>query len=160
LSKISGWLGKAFIFVAGIALGIVVCLVAGSAIMRYVFGSPFRFTEEIVGLLFAAMAFFSIAYCALCDREIKVDIIYESISKPLQRAGQFIAAIARLIFAVWIGLLVYDFASLSFRIGSRTDMTGIILWPWMSLFAIVVVGIIVSVFYRSSTPRPDVEEEL
>jgi len=160
LPKIPGWLGKAFILLAGIALGAVVCLVAGSAIMRYVFGSPFRFTEEIVGLLFAAMAFFSIGYCALLDREIKVDIIYESISSPLQKIGQLIAAVARLIFAVWIGLLVYDFASLSFRIGSRTDMTGIILWPWMSLFAVVVVGIILSVFYRSAAPRLDVEDEL
>ena len=149
LTVIQG-LAKAFLYIAAFALAVIVCLVASSAIMRYVFGSPFGFTEEIVGLLFATMAFLSIAYCAIFDREIKVDLVYELMARPLQAAGQLIAAVARLIFAVWIGWLVFDFVSLSFSIGSRTDMTGIILWPWMSLFSVLVIGIILSIFWRST----------
>lgn len=142
-------LAKAFLYIAAAALGLIVCLVASSAIMRYVFGSPFGFTEEIVGLLFSTLGFLSIAYCAIFDREIKVDVIYELMVEPLQRVGQLIAATARLVFAAWVGWLVYDFVGLSYRIGSRTDMTGIVLWPWMSLFAVLVIGIILSVFWRS-----------
>lgn len=144
------WFAKAFLCTAGAALGVIVCLVAGSAIMRYVVGSPFGFTEEVVGLLFASLAFLSIAYCALSDREIRVDIVYKAIPAPLQRIGQLISSVALLIFAVWIGWLAYDFIALSYRIGARTDMTGITLWPWMALFPVMVTGIALSVFWRSS----------
>ena len=144
------WLAEASLHIASIALGIIVCLVAGSAIMRYVIGSPFGFTEEVVGLLFASMAFLSVAYCALFDREIRVDIVYDMLPEPLQRTGRLIAGAAVLIFAVWIGRLSYDFMELSLRIGARTDLTGITLWPWMSLFLVMVVALLLSIFWRSS----------
>ena len=150
-----GWLARSFLYIAGAALGVIVCLVAGSAIMRYVVGSPFGFTEEVVGLLFASMAFLSIAYCALFDREIRVDILHNALPGRLQRAGQLIAVAALLIFAAWIGWLAFDFIVLSYDIGARTDMTGITLWPWMSLFLVMVAGLLLSVFWRASDDSVD-----
>ncbi len=49
--------------------------VALSAIMRYLAGSPFSFTEELVGLLFTAMIFAGIPVCTLRHSHISVTIV-------------------------------------------------------------------------------------
>src|SRR5690606_36239084 len=110
--------------IASAALAILVCLVAASAIMRYVVGSPFGFTEEVVGLLFFTMATLAIAYSAFAKREIRVDLLYSLLSSPLQLAGRLISAVSILVFTIWFAWLAWDFFALSWQIGARSDMAG------------------------------------
>ena len=82
--KAATWIARASLYVASAALAVLVVLVAGSAIMRYLVGSPFGFTEELVGLLFSALVFLAMAYCAIFNPAIQVDIVYDILATPLK----------------------------------------------------------------------------
>lgn len=107
-------------------------LVALAAFMRYFVDRPFPFTEEIVGLLFSAMVFLALPYCSLHDRHIKVTIVSDALPPAWRRVSAVVATIMVLVFCAVYGLFSYDFAALSFRLRSASDMAGITLWPWMA----------------------------
>jgi TRAP-type C4-dicarboxylate transport system permease small subunit len=123
-------------------------LVALAAFMRYSIGQPFAFTEEIVGLLFSAMVFLALPYCSLHDRHIKVTIVSDALPVPWRRVSAIAATILTLIFCVVYGLFSYDFAALSLRLRSASDMGGIPLWPWMAAIPLACVLMAVASLVR------------
>jgi len=48
-----------------------------SAIMRYVIGKPFGFTEELVGLLFAALVCLALPYVTARRNHIEITLIFD-----------------------------------------------------------------------------------
>ena len=130
--------------VAGAAMGGFVAL---SAIMRYVLGSPYRFTEELVGLLFAAMVFLTLPYCASMSRHIRVTLVRDLQPGWARAASDIVAALAIIVFAVIFAHLSWDFTALSYRLRSVTDMAGLLVYPWMALMPIGIglLGVVVTV---------------
>ncbi|MEP7207309.1 MAG: TRAP transporter small permease [Casimicrobiaceae bacterium] len=106
-------------------------LVVLSAAMRYVVGSPFAFTEEIVGLLFAAMVFLSFPSCTIHRRHIEVTLISERLPPGARRVARTAGNVLILLFCAWYGTYAWEFASVSWRLHSKSDVGGIVLWPWM-----------------------------
>lgn len=109
--------------------------VAISAIMRYFLGSPFAFTEELVGLLFSALVFLAFPYVTLKGEHIEVSLVTMMLPEPLRKAAYFASQLLVVLFCVWFGYFAYDFALFSFELGSQSDMANLPLWPWMSLMA-------------------------
>jgi len=126
----------------GIALTLLVAL---SAVMRYVIGEPFAFTEELVGLLFSALVFLTLPYITLKRQHIEVTLLRDCFPAGVQRVCDVTARLLVVLFACWFGYYAWDFALMSYDLGSRSDIGGILLWPWMSLvvLACVLMGIFV-----------------
>lgn len=116
--------------VAGIVLSFFVAL---ASVMRYAVGSPFAFTEEIVGLLFAAMVFLALPYCTLQGKQIEVTFVVERLPLTWRRLSAVAALVFTVAFCFTYGWFAFEFAEASFTFNARSDMGRILLWPWMAL---------------------------
>lgn len=120
----------------GIALTLFVAL---SAVMRYVVGAPFSFTEELVGLFFSALVFLALPYVTLHRQHIEVTLLTDRYPPALRRWTDRLANGLIILFALWFGSYAYDFALVSYQVQARTDIAGLVLWPWMALIVLACV---------------------
>lgn len=132
------------LYLAAVAGSLMSIFVALSAVMRYAVGAPFQFTEEQVGLLFVAMVFLALPYCAFSGRQIRVTVITDRLPDKLSNLTRYLASFCTVAFGCIFSILSFDFAALSFELSSMTDMAGIVLYPWMALMPIGcgILGII------------------
>lgn len=117
----------------GIALTSFVAL---SAVMRYVAGKPFAFTEELVGLLFCALVFLALPAVTLRRQHIEVTLLRDCFGPRARQLCDIAARLLTVLFALWFGWYALDFALISYQLTSRSDMAGMLLWPWMSLIVL------------------------
>ena len=125
-------------------LAVLGFFVATSAIMRYVIGAPFRFTEELVGLLFVATVFLTLPLCFVLNRNICMSLIIDRLPASVRRITEFFGFLACLAFVWLFGAASLEFALQSLNLESRSDMSELLLWPWMLVMPISVtcVGLI------------------
>ena len=125
----------ALLYVATAAGILVTVFVALSSMMRYAIGKPFAYTEELVGLLFATMVFLSLPYCTLRRRHIEVTLLTDRL----------------LLFCIWYGTFAWEFVAVSWQLHSKSDMGGILLWPWMASMFVACVLIGAAILARWTT---------
>lgn len=130
------WSDRVANLLAQVAASLAVAMsgfVALSAIMRYLLGSPFSFTEELVGLIFTAMIFAGIPVCTLRRSHISVTIVPDLLPKWGQRLLDRIAHAVIFLFCVWFGILTWDYLQLTVALNARTSGVQLILWPWTAV---------------------------
>lgn len=136
------------IHAATIAGIILTFFVAIASVMRYLVGSPFAFTEEIVGLLFTAMVFLALPYCTLHGKQIEVTFVVERLPLTWRRVSAAAALLFTFAFCLSFGYFSYEFTETSFAVNARSDMGRILLWPWMATMPIACVLVAVAAFLR------------
>jgi len=117
-------------YVAAAAVAAIMALLVVSSLRRYVFGMPVAQTEELGSLLFLAVCVLSIPYGFARGRHVRVDFVWRRFS-PRLRLG--LEAVGLLLGALALLVLVretWDLTVFSFKIGARSDMSEINLWPW------------------------------
>lgn len=145
---------------AGIAMTAFVSL---SAIMRYVVGKPFGFTEEFVGLLFSALVFLVFPYITIAKQHISITLITDLYSPIFKKIADVLSNILITMFSLWFVYFAYDFCMLSYDLNSKSDLAGITLWPWMSLMIIsfILVALIGLLFIKKGhLPTDSYKQEL
>ncbi len=142
----------ALLYVATAAGILVSCFVALSSFMRYTLGQPFAFTEEIVGLLFATMIYLSLPYCTIHGQHIAVTILTDRYTPTSRRLSKIGSALLVLLFCGWYGAFAWEFVALSWRLHAKSDIGGIVLWPWMSAMLIACVLIVLAITALDSKP--------
>ena len=132
---------------AALAVVAMTALVSLSVVMRYVVGSPFAFTEELVALLYLAMAFLTIPIGTIRREHIVVSVAVERAGPRTQRVLALLAAVVMVVFAVWFVVETWGFAAFSRKLEARSDHVGILLWPWMAIMpaTMALVGVIAAV---------------
>ena len=120
--------------IAGVTM---VTLVILSSFMRYLVGSPFEFTEEVVGLFFLVTAFAALPKLTLYDRHIDVSIIYTRLSRNGRLALKLFSYIVFFIFCAWFTAITWEFARFSAEVTSRTETSGLLLYPWMMVMPLI-----------------------
>lgn len=137
-------ISRALLASAAFAVVAMTVLVALSVIMRYVVGSPFAFTEELVALLYLAMVFLTIPIGTLRREHIVVTVCVERAGPRLKRLLGLAAALVMVVFAVWFVYETYAFTAFSRKLEARSDHVGILLWPWMAIMpaTMALVGVI------------------
>lgn len=133
LTRFIDKIAKLFFYV-GVLSGIgMTLLILTSTLLRYIAGYPISFSDELAGLLFLTMAFTTFPHVLNRSGHICLDLIQNKLSFNLQRISRILAAIIFIVFAVVFAYQSWNFMSFSKLIGSRTDVSGIVLWPWMAL---------------------------
>ena len=121
---------------ATVALAAITLLVTSSAIMRYFVNAPFRFTEELVGLLLATMLFLSLPLGVDKRLHVRVSLLSDRLTgwpaKIVQIFASFVVLGFSLVFA-WDSIHWLGFA---IRRNIRSEAAEILLWPWMALVPI------------------------
>lgn len=133
IADIVAGFARLVLYAAALIGGLMSIIVFVAVSMRYVFLSPLRFTDELVGLLFSAMVFLAIPYLFACDRNIRVSLIADRLTGPIGRLVGLLSNLAIVGFFLILGSLSFDFASFSFLIGARSDIAQIPVAPWMAL---------------------------
>lgn len=130
------WSDRIADLLAQVAAGLAVTMsvfVALSAIMRYLVGAPFSFTEELVGLIFTAMIFAGIPACTLRHSHISVSIVPDLMPEPVRRLLDRIAHVVILFFFLWFGKLTWDYLQLTIALNAHSSGVQLILWPWTAV---------------------------
>lgn len=121
-------------FILGVIGGIFMTgLIFVSTLMRYLAGRPLRFSDELAGLLFLSLTFLSLPYVLDKGRHIRIEILVNMVPESMARILDFIATVIFILFCLIFIYESWNFMGFSFSIYSRTDISGILLWPWMAI---------------------------
>lgn len=143
---------------AAACLGIL-GLVLAAVVMRYAIAAPFRFTEELSGLLLSAMAFLALPVAMAGNSNIRVTLVTERLGPTARRffwvLGQAIMVAFCAIFA-WEGWQIAEF---TLRLNLMSEQARLPLGPWVVLMpaAMAFTGFIAA--WVAIRPPPDEKPE-
>ena len=140
IAKFLCWLAT----LAGISLSFFTFI---SVVMRYFLGTPFHFTEELVGLLFCSMSLLAFPIAEKERVHIRLEILITRLKpKPRLVARSF----SLIVLVCFCGVLLYhgyNYMVLSYRLDARTDSANMLIYPWVIVLLVallVFVGVIIS----------------
>src|SRR3546814_17738566 len=90
----------------------------------------------MVGLFFSALVFLALPYVTLHRQHIEVTILTDRFPPAIRRWTDRLANGFIILFAVWFGSYAFDFAFVPYQVQARTDIAGLVLWPWMALLVL------------------------
>ncbi|MCC5901871.1 MAG: TRAP transporter small permease [Halomonas sp.] len=145
-------------FLLGVASGIAMtALIFVSTLMRYLGGRPLRFSDELAGLLFLTLTFLCLPHVLNKGRHIRIEILVTLMPKSIVKIMDFIAVIVLLTFCSIFAYESWHFMHFSFSLNSRTDISGILLWPWMSIMTFsMVLCILIQLSHGFTQPTANV----
>ncbi|MFI0473445.1 TRAP transporter small permease [Halomonas sp. HMF6819] len=127
-------------FLLGVMSGVVMTLLIFiSTLMRYLGGRPLRFSDELAGLLFLTLTFLCLPYVLNKGRHIRIEILINLMPASIARVMDFVAVMVLLTFCTVFAIESWKFMEFSFAINSRTDISSILLWPWMAIMPFSMV---------------------
>jgi TRAP-type C4-dicarboxylate transport system permease small subunit len=135
VERVVGRVGEFFAILAGIALVIMVLVIAVGVVMRFALAMPILGSNEIVQLTAVAVVALGLPYCTAGDGHVRVDVLDQAIGP----VGRFVGdVLSRVLSAIVLGVLVWR-ASLkaadAFRYGDATNMLTLPIWPFYGLLA-------------------------
>lgn len=118
---------------SALAAVLMAAMVVLASVMRYFVGAPLTFSDELVGLLFVAMACLAIPVALLNRRHLVVDLVVTQMPGRWRRIIDVFAALVFIVFGAAFAYNAFDFADFSRTIEARSDIGGLLLWPWMMI---------------------------
>ncbi|WP_107850430.1 TRAP transporter small permease [Oceanimonas marisflavi] len=147
------------LFLAGVGGGILMTItVFASTLLRYLFGSPVHFSNELAGLLFFSLTFLTIPHVLNSGRHIRIDLITRALSARAARLSETFAGLVLILFSTIVIYESWDFMVFSREIEARSDISGLLLWPWMALMPLSFV-LCILVQLRHGLRHPEVGEQ-
>ena len=143
------------LFYIGVLSGITMTfLILISTLSRYLANLPLSFSDELAGLLFLSMAFNTLPYVLNTSGHISLNLLTNRLPAHLQIISTILAASIFIAFAVVFLYQAWQFMEFSRSIQSRSDVSEILLWPWMALLpfsmALCILVEIKKVFFNQS----------
>ena len=115
---------------AGVA---IIGLVGTSVVMRHLAHAPFRFTEELVGLLMTAAFFLALPLVTLNAEHVKVQILVASLSARAAILAGFVATLFGVLFSLWFFALGMPWFEFAYQRSIKTEVGRLLMYPWMAL---------------------------
>ena len=160
LHRMLFFLSRLLLIMAALSGAAMAVPVVYSVFMRYVVGMPVRWTEELGGLITISLIFMSLPYLAMTKRHITVTLVVSWLPLPLQIVTSRVAAALVLLFSIVFGYLAFDFMLVSYHYGSRSSLSGLLLFPWMALIPLscFLWGCISTMQLVTGVDRSELEE--
>lgn len=118
---------------AAIAGSAIIVLIGAAVTMRYLAFTPFRFTEELVGLLMTAAFFLALPLVTLRAEHVRVLLLVSWLPNGAKRAVTGLAALFGAGFCIWFFMLAVPWLEFAFNRGIRTEVGRLLMYPWMAL---------------------------
>lgn len=136
---------------AAIAGGAIVALIGASVTMRYFAFAPFRFTEELVGLLMTAAFFLALPLATLRAEHVRVVVLVAALpDRPRKWIGR-LAAVFGAAFCLWFLALCLPWLEFAIDRNIKTEVGRLLMYPWMALLPLSMALSIVA-FLVAATP--------
>lgn len=125
---------RALSVLAAAACGAIFALVLLAVVMRYVAQSPFRFTDELSGLLLATMVFLALPFSLASHQNIRVTLVTERLGPRAGRAFWVIGQAIVVAFCLLVAWDAWKITSFSLRLGLKSEQARLDLGPWLIAF--------------------------
>jgi TRAP-type C4-dicarboxylate transport system permease small subunit len=122
--------------VAGLCVAGTVFLVVINVLMRTIFNRPFLGTYEYVGFATALIVGFSLAYCAIMESHITVDLLTNQLPNGVR---DVVISLAEIISFVFVALVTWQLVKYAGNIQSTGEVsptTEVPLYPFIYLVAL------------------------
>lgn len=136
LQAVLSWMQRLFTLLAYVATcaGVmIVLLVISSVTMRHIAHAPFRFTEELVGLLMTAAFFLALPLVTLKAEHVRVQIVVVSLPDRLRRPVTMAAASFGILFSLWFFWLCVPWFEFAYQRSIKTEVGRLLMYPWMAI---------------------------
>lgn len=149
---------RAMLYVATAALLLLTFLVVLSSLMRYVYGAPFSFTEELVALLYMTSIFLAVPLATVDRIHVAIAVLPSKIMHLLRYPLRILACLVMIAFCVWFTIVAYEFVAQSYAFHSRSEQAEILLWPWMAIMPISMIFVaLISILHLIQSINPSAE---
>jgi len=129
IDKVSRWLNKAMIYIAGVMLGAIVILTCSNIFLRVVW-VPIKGTFELVGYIGAVAIAFALGYTQIQKGHIAVDILVNRFPVPVQRTLRRINALMLMVLFALVAWQIFGHATTLWKTGEVTETLQIIYFPF------------------------------
>ena len=161
IDKILRGVAGALAGIGAAALAGIFLLVLVAVVMRYVWGRPFDFTEELSGLLMTLAVFTLLPSVVLREINIRVTVISERLPARGQRALFLIGQVLLLVFcAVFVreAWAIYEFTA---QLKLLSEQSRLPLAPFLLLSTVAMATAGLAGAWRAIKPvKPLAEEEV
>ena len=117
----------------------IVALIGASVTMRYFASAPFRFTEELVGLLMTAAFFLALPLVTLRAGHVRVLIVATNLTGRAATAARILAALLGTAFCMWFFALGLPWFEFAYTRAIKTEVGRLLMYPWMGLLPLSMI---------------------
>ena len=153
-SRVEKLLAPAFVamaVVAALAGGAIVVLIGASVTMRYFAFAPFRFTEELVGLLMTAAFFLALPLATLRVEHVRVLVLVSALPNRAAWLLSILAALFGAAFCLWFLALCLPWLEFAFDRNIKTEVGRLLMYPWMALLPMSMALSMVAFLVRGAS---------
>ena len=143
---------------AACAFGMV-ALVVLSVAMRHFASAPFRFTEELVGLLLCATLFLALPQVTLSGSHVRVDLLRRYLGQRGRRVLGIFAAAVMVAFCLWFTIEALPWLDFAYRRTLKSEASRLLLYPWMATVPLSLALTGLCTVYRLARPLPERSED-
>ena len=104
--------------------------------MRYAFNTPFRFTEELVGLLMTSAFFLALPLVTLKAEHVRIHLVVGQLPPRAARAAGIAAGIFGIVFCLWYFILCLPWLEFAFNRNIKTEVARLLMYPWMAVLPV------------------------
>ena len=133
---------------ATIASVMIIILLVGSVTMRYLTYTPFRFTEELVGLLMTSAFFLALPLVTLHSKHARVLILISSLPDKIKPWVAGLASLFGVVFCAWFTLLCIPWLEFAYDRQIKTEVGRLIMYPWVSILPLSMLLTIIAFIIR------------
>jgi len=135
----------------------ILLLVVAAVVMRYVVAAPFRFTEELAGLLLAQMVFLALPYTLAANLNIRVGLLSGRLAGRARRACWVLGQGVLVAFCLVFGWKAWELTEFTLRLGLKSEQARLPLAPWM-VAMVAAVGLAAAIAcWQALRPPPDAQ---
>ncbi len=135
LRKISAYLNRIFVFIAAIALVLMMLLGFGNVLFRTVW-KPIEGSYELIGFLGAVTTALALGYTQIRKSHISVDIITNHYSKRWRKVVHGISYLSTAVFFALASWQTTLWGTIVWRSGERSETLRIIFFPFVYVVAL------------------------
>lgn len=121
---------------AALAGGAIVVLIGASVTMRYFAFAPFRFTEELVGLLMTAAFFLALPLATLRAEHVRVLVLVSALPDWARTWVGRLAAVFGAAFCLWFLALCLPWLEFAIDRNIKSEVGRLLMYPWMALLPV------------------------
>lgn len=129
LEKLTAWLNRILMGVAGAFLGAMILLTCANIFLRIVW-VPIRGTFELMGYFGAVVTAFALGYAQLKRGHISVDILVQGFSRRTRRILDTLNALLCTAFFILVAWQIAKYATTLMQTGEVTETLRIIYYPF------------------------------
>ncbi len=133
---------------ATIASVLIILLIGASVTMRYFTFTPFRFTEELVGLLMTSAFFLALPLVTMHGKHVRVLILVSSLPDRFKPWIAGLASLFGITFCAWFFLLCIPWLEFAYDRQIKTEVGRLIMYPWMSVLPMSMLLTIIAFIIR------------